>query len=131
MDIVAGIFPSLIHKRFPKLFYFEIFNSRFYTSNEVLTPEQMLRIHPVVYLHGAARTSILSKKIFRTAHVLRSWNMQTVRRSLKFRPDPQQIPLRQYPTVLRLPAQRSVQLCQRGLELMPNEIQARRIVIKK
>jgi hypothetical protein len=48
----GGHFSSIIHKRFPKLVYFNIFNSRFYTSNEVLTPEEMMRIHPVVYLQG-------------------------------------------------------------------------------
>jgi hypothetical protein len=59
-----GHFSSLIHKRFPELFYFHIFESRFYTSNEVLTPEEMMRIHPVVYLHGAAQYIDPLKKDF-------------------------------------------------------------------
>ena len=64
MDSVAGIFPALIHKRFPNLFYFNIFNSRFLTSNEMLTPEEMMRIHPVIYLHGSASAIDPLKKDF-------------------------------------------------------------------
>ena len=59
-----GHFSSLIHKRYPKLVYFNISNSRFVTSNEMLTPEEMMRIHPVVYLHGTPSAIEPLKKDF-------------------------------------------------------------------
>jgi hypothetical protein len=63
-EYCRGHFSSLIYKRFPKLFYFGIFDSRFVTSNQMLTPEEMMQIHPVVYLHGAAQYIDPLKKDF-------------------------------------------------------------------
>jgi hypothetical protein len=49
-----GYFSRLIQQRWPNIFYFSIFDSKFVTKDGGLTPEAMLRIHPVLYLYGAA-----------------------------------------------------------------------------
>jgi hypothetical protein len=49
-----GNFSRLIQQRWPNIFYFSIFDSKFVTKDDRLTPEAMLRIHPVLYLYGAA-----------------------------------------------------------------------------
>jgi hypothetical protein len=64
MGAVTAIFPALSTNDIRNLSIFNISNSRFVTSNEMLTPEEMMRIHPVVYLHGTPSAIEPLKKDF-------------------------------------------------------------------
>jgi hypothetical protein len=44
----------LIQQRWPGIFCFSIFDSNFVTQDSRLTPEVVLRSHPVLYLYGVA-----------------------------------------------------------------------------
>ncbi len=60
----GGHFFDLINKRFPNRVYFNIFESCFVIGNQMFTPEEIMRSHPLVYLHGAPQQLDPLKKDF-------------------------------------------------------------------